>query len=49
MGLTEEAAHCAIRLSLGIDNTSEHITRTLAAMETVVHGSLSSVRFVPCR
>jgi cysteine sulfinate desulfinase/cysteine desulfurase-like protein len=49
MGLTEEAAHCAIRLSLGVDNTSEHITRTLAAMATVVHGSLSSVRFVPCR
>jgi cysteine sulfinate desulfinase/cysteine desulfurase-like protein len=49
MGLTEEAAHCAIRLSLGIDNTSEHITRTLAALEMMVHDSLSSVRFVPCR
>ena len=49
MGLTEEAAHCAIRLSLGLDNTPEHIARTLAAMETVAHGSLSSVRFVPCR
>jgi cysteine sulfinate desulfinase/cysteine desulfurase-like protein len=49
MGLTEDAAHCAIRLSLGVDTTSEHITRTLAAMETVVHDSLSSVRFVPCR
>jgi cysteine desulfurase NifS len=49
MGLTEEAAHCAIRLSLGIDNTSEDITRTLAGMATVVHDSMSSVRFVPCR
>ncbi len=49
MGLTEEEAHCAIRLSLGMDNNPEHIARTLAAMETVVHGSLSSVRFVPCR
>jgi len=49
MGLTEEQAHCAIRLSLGVDTTREHIVRTLAAMEKVVHDSLSSVRFVPCR
>ena len=49
MGLSEDQAHCAIRLSLGLDNTPEHIARTLAAMATVVHDSLSSVRFVPCR
>ena len=49
MGLTEDQAHCAIRLSLGVDNTSEHITRTLTAMGKVVHDSLASVRFVPCR
>ncbi|MEJ2071523.1 MAG: IscS subfamily cysteine desulfurase, partial [Syntrophobacterales bacterium] len=33
MGLTEEQAHCAIRLSLGVGTTKEHIVRTLAAME----------------
>jgi cysteine desulfurase NifS len=49
MGLTEEQAHCAIRLSLGVDNTREQITRTLAAIEKLVHDSLSSVQFVPCR
>jgi cysteine sulfinate desulfinase/cysteine desulfurase-like protein len=49
MGLTEDQAHCAIRLSLGVDNNSDHITRTLAAMEKVIHDSLSIVRFVPCR
>ena len=49
MGLTEEQAHCAIRLSLGADTTREHITRTLTAMEAVTQDSLSSVRFVPCR
>jgi cysteine sulfinate desulfinase/cysteine desulfurase-like protein len=49
MGLTEDQAHCAIRLSLGVENNSEHITRTLAAMEKVIHDSLSIVRFVPCR
>ena len=49
MGLTEEQAHCAIRLSLGVDTTKEHIARILSAMEQVVHDSLSNVRFVPCR
>ena len=49
MGLTEDQAHGAIRLSLGADSTREHITRTLTAMEAVLHDSLSSVRFVPCR
>lgn len=49
MGLSEEEAHCAIRLSLGVGTTQEHIARTLAALEKVVLDSLSSVRFVPCR
>ncbi|MFW6123418.1 MAG: cysteine desulfurase family protein, partial [Thermodesulfobacteriota bacterium] len=49
MGLSEEQAHCAIRLSLGVDTTSAHIDRTLAALEKMVDDSLSSVRFVPCR
>jgi len=49
MGLSEEMAHCAIRLSLGVDTTREHVDRTLAALEKVVLDSLSSVRFVPCR
>ena len=49
MGLTEDLAHCAIRLSLGVDNTGEDITRTLAAINTLTHDSLASVRFVPCR
>ena len=49
MGLSEERAHCAIRLSLGVDTTGEHIARTLAAMEKVIRDSRLSVRFVPCR
>ncbi|MFP3869214.1 MAG: hypothetical protein ACLFUU_13860 [Desulfobacteraceae bacterium] len=49
MGLSEEQAHGAIRLSLGADTTGEHIARTLAALEKVVDDSPSSVRFVPCR
>jgi cysteine desulfurase NifS len=49
MGLTEDQAHCAIRLSLGVDNTDEDIARTLIAINTLTHDSLASVRFVPCR
>jgi cysteine desulfurase NifS len=49
MGLSEEAAHCAIRLSLGVDNTREQITRTLESLAKVHHESMTTVRFVPCR
>ncbi len=49
LGLSEEQAHCTIRLSLGLDNTREDIARTLAAFDQVKHDSLATVRFVPCR
>jgi cysteine desulfurase NifS len=49
MGLSEEEAHCAIRLSLGLDNTGEEISRTLEALEAVKSASMTTVRFVPCR
>ncbi len=49
LGLSEEQAHCTIRLSLGLDNTREDIARTLAAFDRVKHDSLATVRFVPCR
>jgi cysteine sulfinate desulfinase/cysteine desulfurase-like protein len=49
MGLSEEQAHCAIRLSLGIDTTREQIIRTLEALEAVKIESMTTVRFVPCR
>jgi cysteine sulfinate desulfinase/cysteine desulfurase-like protein len=49
MGLSEEQAHCAIRLSLGIETTGEQIIRTLEALEAVKIESMTTVRFVPCR
>ncbi len=49
LGLTEEEAHCTIRLSLGLDNTREDIASTLAAFKRVKHDSTATVRFVPCR
>jgi cysteine sulfinate desulfinase/cysteine desulfurase-like protein/anaerobic selenocysteine-containing dehydrogenase len=49
LGLSEEQAHCTIRLSLGLDNTGEDIARTLAAFDRVKHDSAAIVRFIPCR
>jgi cysteine desulfurase NifS len=49
MGLSEEEAHCSIRLSLGRENTMEEIDRTLLLFEKVKKNASSAVRFVPCR
>jgi cysteine desulfurase NifS len=49
MGLSEEQAHCSVRFSLGMDNTSEEIDRTLDALQDVLHTSVPAVRFVSCR
>ena len=49
MGLSEEEAHCALRFSLGIENTDEHIEKTLQLLGEVVNTSINNVRFVSCR
>lgn len=49
MGLSEEEAHCSIRLSLGIENTNEEMKRTLYLFEKVLNHAGTTVRFVPCR
>jgi cysteine sulfinate desulfinase/cysteine desulfurase-like protein len=49
MGLSEEEAHCSIRVSLGLENTKEEIDRTVSLLENVVHDAMNTVRFVPCR
>ncbi len=49
MGLDEEHAHCAIRISLGKDTTSEHTSRFLQALTQVTAESRNVVRFAPCR
>ena len=49
MGLSEEEAHCALRISLGTGNTEEQIDKTLKRMEEVIRQSMTTVRFVPCR
>ena len=49
MGLTDEEAHCALRFSLGLENTKDEIERTLTLLGEVVKESKTIVRFVPCR
>ncbi|HVN82604.1 MAG TPA: aminotransferase class V-fold PLP-dependent enzyme [Terriglobia bacterium] len=49
MGLTEEEAHCALRFSLGMDNSDEDIERTLQLLGDVINTSIQNVRFVSCR
>jgi cysteine desulfurase NifS len=49
MGLTEEDAHCALRFSLGHENTQEEIDRTLELLGEVISRSKHIVRFVSCK
>ena len=49
MGLSEEEAHCSLRMSLGTMNTAEEIDRTVSLFEKVTKKAAHTVRFVPCR
>jgi cysteine desulfurase NifS len=49
LGIGEEAAHCALRFSLGHGNTDAEIDRTMDALHDVIRDSKTTVRFVPCR
>jgi cysteine sulfinate desulfinase/cysteine desulfurase-like protein/anaerobic selenocysteine-containing dehydrogenase len=49
MGLAAEDAHCAIRLSLGVESTEEEAGRFVAALAAVLGSQEETVRFVSCR
>jgi len=49
MGLTEEQAHCALRFSLGYENSEEEIDRVIELLEEVIHDSKNIVRFISCK
>jgi cysteine sulfinate desulfinase/cysteine desulfurase-like protein len=49
MGLSDEAAHCAVRFSLGRDNTADEVDRAVQAIDRIMHRSHESIRFVSCR
>ena len=49
MGLSPEEAHCALRFSLGRNNTKEEIDHTISLIGAIVRDTATGVRFVPCR
>jgi cysteine desulfurase NifS len=49
MGLSEEEAHCSVRLSAGIHNRVDEIDRTILMFKAVMQDAGSTVRFAPCR
>ncbi|MGO9415565.1 MAG: IscS subfamily cysteine desulfurase [Syntrophobacteraceae bacterium] len=49
IGLSEEEAHCSIRISLGVGTTIDEIERAISALGEVIRSSRNIVRFVPCR
>jgi len=49
IGLSEEQAHCSIRLSLGAGTDDDAVDYTLEAFATVVRDNETQVRFVACR
>jgi len=49
MGLSDADAHCALRFSLGVDNTAEEMDRTLEMFDRMLKEASSAIRFVPCR
>jgi cysteine sulfinate desulfinase/cysteine desulfurase-like protein len=49
MGLTDEEAHCSIRLSLGWENSRDEVDGFLSAAADILKNGEATVRFVSCR
>jgi cysteine desulfurase NifS len=49
MGLSDEDAHCAIRMTLGVGTSEEDAEYVLESLTEIVGDRQSSVRFVACR
>ena len=49
LGLSDEEAHCSIRLSLGKSTTRVDVDYFLNCLQELLKDKLGSVRFVPCR
>ena len=49
MGLSDEDAHCSVRISLGRENTREEVDFFLAALREIVGEGDARIRFVSCR
>ena len=49
LGLSDEDAHCSIRLSLSHESSEADIDTALAAFREVISESINAIRFIPCR
>jgi cysteine sulfinate desulfinase/cysteine desulfurase-like protein len=49
LGLSDEEAHCALRFSLGLENTREEIDRTISLIREVIVEQKAMIQFVSCR
>ena len=49
MALTPEQAHCALRFSLGYENTEDEIDHTIQLLEEIIEHSKHIIRFVSCK
>ena len=49
LGLSEDEAHCSVRISLGIRNTEDEIDRTLSLLKELVQEDKTQIRFAICR
>jgi len=49
MGMSNEDAHCAIRISLSKNTTVKEVDRTLNALREILDEMESTVRFLPCK
>ena len=49
MGLSEDEAHCTIRLSLGYSTTEEEINYVLRQLKLTMNEMKQNIRFVACR
>jgi cysteine desulfurase NifS len=49
IGLSEEEAHCALRFSLGRENTVDDIEHTLSSLKEICIDQKAMVRFISCR
>ncbi|UCC93217.1 MAG: aminotransferase class V-fold PLP-dependent enzyme, partial [Thermoplasmata archaeon] len=49
MGMSEDDAHCSIRISLGHVNTEEDVERALEVFRGVINNQSGVLRFVSCR
>ena len=49
MGLTDEEAHCALRFSLGYENTREEIDWVIRNLKEIIEQSKNIIRFISCK